>query len=143
MPTYSISQISHLSGLPSKTIRFYEDSGIISKVERKENGYRQYQESNLTELKLIKAARDLGLPLSEIKHLMTGCYSGHCSHSKETISDQIENYLSLLDNQINQLNQLKSKLSFLQNHLDCDGPYCCDLLHQLINLKPEGGDSND
>lgn len=142
MQTYSISQISLLSGLPVKTIRFYEDSGIISKIGRKENGYREYLESDLTELKLIKAARDLGLPLTEIKRLTVGGCSGHCSHSKRSISDQINNYLGLLNTQINQLINLRSRLTYLHSHLDCHGPYCCDLLHQLINLNPKGGDSN-
>lgn len=142
MNFYTIGKISQLTGLSTKTIRFYEETEVISKAQRGENGYRLYQESNLRELKLIKAARDLGLPITEIKQLMTGCHDGRCHHSQETVNHKLENYIDLLTSQINQLTQLKIKFTYLKNHLDCPGPYCCDLLHQLLSLQSEGGDFN-
>ena len=84
---------------------------------------------------MIKYARDLGLPLAEIKKLMVGCSDGNCEHSKEHNRQEIENYIDLLSERIKQMTILRQKLVLLQKN----GPYCCEILHQLvINDKQKG-----
>lgn len=146
MKKYTIGQIAKEVGLPAKTIRFYEDEGIINRPSRSENGYRFYNESDIEGMRIIKYARELGLPLAEMKKLMKGCDDGHCEHSQEYIRNSIDNYLGILEKKINQMTLLKSKLTGLKNELknkSCDqGKYCCDILHQLIVYK-DGGNQND
>lgn len=143
MNKYSIGETAKLTGLPTKTIRFYEDEGVISPALRGENGYRKYPVSAIDELKILKYARDLGLPLSEIKKLMRGCGNGDCQHTRKYIETSIENYLTLLDGKISQMQMLKSKLTglsrkFKTNDVSCDqGAFCCDILHQLIEDTPK------
>jgi len=127
MNKYSIGQVAKITGLSAKTIRFYEEQGVIESPSREGNGYRFYSEENLEEIKLIKNARDLGLPLSEIKKLTVGCENGDCSHSKEYVQKTIEGYLGLLTERITQMEKLKSRLKKLM----ANGPYCCEILHQL------------
>jgi DNA-binding transcriptional MerR regulator len=55
------------SGLSRDTMRFYERRGIITPPRRLPNGYRDYDERTLAELKFIAAARDVGFTLAEIK----------------------------------------------------------------------------
>ena len=55
------------SGLPRDTLRFYERSGLITPPRRLPNGYREYDEQTLAELKFISAAREVGFTLAEIK----------------------------------------------------------------------------
>jgi DNA-binding transcriptional MerR regulator len=55
------------SGLPRDTLRFYERSGLITAPRRLTNGYRDYDEHTLAELKFIAAAREVGFTLAEIK----------------------------------------------------------------------------
>jgi DNA-binding transcriptional MerR regulator len=55
------------SGLPRDTLRFYERTGLITPPRRLPNGYRDYDEHTLAELKFIAAARDVGFTLAEIK----------------------------------------------------------------------------
>lgn len=55
------------SGLPRDTLRFYERSGLITPPRRLSNGYRDYDEHTLAELKFIAAAREVGFTLAEIK----------------------------------------------------------------------------
>ncbi|MCL4384632.1 MerR family transcriptional regulator [Patescibacteria group bacterium] len=141
---YTIGQIAKQVGLPTKTIRFYEEEGVITPAQRGENGYRLYQEITVKELQMIKYARGLGIPLLEIKRLMKGCEEGHCSHSKQFVDENINRYLGELDSKIGQLNTLKNKLIELQKTLktqkaNCpSNEYCCDLLHQLIDLDQGG-----
>jgi MerR family copper efflux transcriptional regulator len=135
---YSIGQISRLVGLPTKTIRFYEVEKVISTPNRSDNGYRYYSYKEIEELRLLKYARDLGLPLVEIKKLMKGCEGGNCHHSREYIKDSISAYLLKLDTQLKQTKILQAKLKELKENVEnnpCEPyQYCCDLLHQLIDL---------
>ena len=62
-----IKLIEARSGLPRDTLRFYERSGLITPPRRRANGYRDYDEHTLAELKFIAAARDVGFTLAEIK----------------------------------------------------------------------------
>jgi MerR family copper efflux transcriptional regulator len=135
MKKYAIGQVAKITGLPTKTIRFYEEQGVIESPAREDNGYRYYSEENLEEIKLIKNARDLGLPLSEIKKLTVGCEHGDCTHSKEYVQQTIEKYIDLLSERITQMENLKSRLRKLLTN----GPYCCEILHQLsINDRKRG-----
>jgi len=135
MNKYAIGEVAKITGLPAKTIRFYEEQGVIGIPSREENGYRYYSEENLEEIKLIKNARDLGLPLSEIKKLIVGCKDGDCKHSREYVQKTIEGYLKLLTERITQMENLRSRLEKLM----ANGPYCCEILHQLsINEGKRG-----
>lgn len=150
MQKYTIGDTAKITGLPAKTIRFYEEEGVISPALRGENGYRQYPGKSVEELKVLKYARDLELPLSEIKKLMRGCKDGDCKHSRQYIQDSINNYLSLLDGKIEQMEILQKKLTGLNKKIgsgdtDCDGGiFCCNILHQLIDEpKTKGGEKDE
>ena len=56
MRKYEIGETAKITGLPAKTIRFYEEEGVISPALRGENGYRQYPEQSIEELKVLKYA---------------------------------------------------------------------------------------
>jgi DNA-binding transcriptional MerR regulator len=143
MKSYTIGQAAKLVDLPAKTIRFYEEAGIISATERAANGYRTYSETAIEELTLIKYARDLGLPVSEIKKLIVGCSCDQhsCEHTHAQIIADIENYTTILSAKINQFSILKDKLGQLKinlstNDKNCkDQHYTCNILRQLAEIK--------
>lgn len=145
MKNYTIGQVAKIVGLSAKTIRFYEDSGIISSPLRTENGYRSYSLSVLEEIKVIKYARDLGLPLSEIRKLTKGCENRNCCHPAEHIKSVITSYLALIDNKIQELNTFKTRLENFQPTLDNKNSYCCDIFHQIVlkTLNEKGGGTNE
>lgn len=62
-----IKMLETKSGLSRDTIRFYERRGLITTPHRLPNGYRDYDEHTLSELKFIAAAREVGFTLGEIK----------------------------------------------------------------------------
>lgn len=69
--TYSIGELSRRTGLTVKTIRFYSDRGVVP-TTRSAAGYRRYDAEALARLELIRALRDLGLPLGKIRQLLDG-----------------------------------------------------------------------
>ena len=66
-----IRDLEEKTGLDRATIRFYEKEGLIS-PERKDNGYREYSDENLSHLLKIKLLRQLGMSLETIKGLQKG-----------------------------------------------------------------------
>lgn len=140
----TIGTLGKRVGLPAKTIRFYEDIGLISQPKRADNGYRVYEEKAVEELTLIKNARDLGLPIPEIKKLMVGCENGDCEHAKEYVEKEIGDYVEKLDKNIEQMQTLRTRLKSLGKHIDtnedCNGTsYPCNILKQLTDVSKGGG----
>jgi len=67
----SIGQVSQQTQLPTKTIRYYEDTGLISPPKRGDNGYRFYDDDNIRQLHFAKAARQAGFSIAQTKELVT------------------------------------------------------------------------
>ena len=139
----TIGELAKQTGVPTKTIRFYESIGLIAEPERLNNGYRVYPESRVEELTIIKNVRDLGIPIPQIKKLMLGCPDGDCSHSGEYIDKEIVEYTEVLSTKISQLTHLKTQLQKLRKTVDaCDGDhsgkYCCNVLGQIAELSKGG-----
>lgn len=66
-----IGQLSSRTGLTTKTIRFYEQAGVLPEPRRQGSGYRDYDEDALTRLAFIKAAQGAGLTLAEIRQVIS------------------------------------------------------------------------
>ena len=66
-----IKSVEELVGITKKNIRFYEDQGLLS-PGRAENGYREYSSEDVQRLKQIKFLRKLGVPIDEIRRVLTG-----------------------------------------------------------------------
>jgi len=65
-----INQLSKLTNVLSKTIRYYEDVGLLPKASRNSNGYREYSSNDVDNLVFIRRCRELQIPLEKIKILI-------------------------------------------------------------------------
>lgn len=65
-----INELSRHTNVPAKTIRYYEEAGILPPPRRKPNGYREYAQGDIHRLKLVAGARRLDIPLEEIKEIL-------------------------------------------------------------------------
>jgi Cu(I)-responsive transcriptional regulator len=65
----NIAEVAARSGLPAKTIRYYEEIGLIRPL-RAANGYRQFRESDLHKLAFLGRARGLGFSIEDCRMLM-------------------------------------------------------------------------
>ncbi|MBH8551231.1 heavy metal-responsive transcriptional regulator [Nostocaceae cyanobacterium CENA357] len=106
-----IGQVTDLSGIPIRTIRYYETLGLIQSSGRTEGGFRQFSFDVITRLAFIKRAQHLGLSLEEIGEILQVYDQGQppCGDIKE----KLEEKLSQIDYQINQLLTLRSEIGEL------------------------------
>jgi DNA-binding transcriptional MerR regulator len=67
---YLIGTVSKESGVPRKTVRYYEEIGLLSPPFRTDGNYRLYGQETIEKLNFIKKAQSLGLTLAEIKGII-------------------------------------------------------------------------
>ncbi|XEC97796.1 MerR family transcriptional regulator [Paenibacillus tarimensis] len=67
----TISQFSERTGLRPKVLRYYEETGLIVPVQRSENGYRQYSESQIETAQLINSLRQADVSMSSIREFLS------------------------------------------------------------------------
>ena len=63
----SIGELSHLTGLSTHTIRFYESAGVLKPAGRASNGHRRYHGDDVLWLEFVLRLKLTGMPLAEIK----------------------------------------------------------------------------
>ena len=68
---YTIGELSKLSGISVRKLRFYSDKGLLPPTARAESGYRMYSAADLERLGLILALRDAGVSLAEIAKILS------------------------------------------------------------------------
>ncbi|MBI3319992.1 MAG: heavy metal-responsive transcriptional regulator [Candidatus Omnitrophica bacterium] len=76
--TFYISALSKQAGVPVKTIRYYEELGLLPTPSRTASGYRLYASDTADRLHFIKKAQNLGLRLDEIKEILELADRGRC-----------------------------------------------------------------
>ncbi len=67
---YTVQQLSRLTGLTPRTLRYYDDIGLLRPKRREENDYRLYGEADVVRLHRILRYREMGLALEEIGHML-------------------------------------------------------------------------
>jgi DNA-binding transcriptional MerR regulator len=106
-----IGQVTELSGVPIKTIRYYESLGLIKSSAITEGGFRQFLPDVLARLAFIKRAQNLGLNLEEIGEILNVYDQGQPPCSE--IQEKLEEKLVQIDHQIAQLLKLRSDIEVL------------------------------
>jgi DNA-binding transcriptional MerR regulator len=104
-----IGEVASESGLPIKTIRYYDDIGLLAPiVERSDTGYRLFRVDVLDRLAFIKRAQALGLHLNEIQQILSVHDQGElpCGQVKQYLEQKVAE----ISRQIESLQVLRSQL---------------------------------
>lgn len=115
--TLTIGQVSRLTGVPAKTIRFYEAEGVIAPPSRSEAGYRRYSLLDVRRLRLARRARLLGLALADVKLLVDQAFRSDCLEFGDQLLTRIADQQTNIDQRIAELQALKVELSELEQHV--------------------------
>jgi DNA-binding transcriptional MerR regulator len=103
-----IRDVVHLTGLPAKTIRYYEQIGILPPAARAANNYRRYEPDVIERLRFIASARSLGFSLTDVAEILA---------ARERGIAPCDRVLELLDMQLQQLDQRIANLLVLRDDL--------------------------
>jgi DNA-binding transcriptional MerR regulator len=127
-----ISEVARRSGVPAKTLRYYEDIRLLDAPSRSESGYRNYDEGILPRLTFIRSAQAIGLSLGEIRSIIALGDDGEtpCGHVLELLRRRSAE----TDRAIRDLRALKGELNRLVERAqgldptDCHPTGVCHLI---------------
>lgn len=123
-----IGEASELSGLPAKTIRYYEDIGLVQS-DRRENGYRDYGKVEIHKLKFIQRSRGLGFTVEQCRTLLS-LYKDP-DRSSADVRALAENHLEEIERKIQELAGMRDTLSQLVESCHGDHRPDCPILNDL------------
>ncbi|WP_181702240.1 Cu(I)-responsive transcriptional regulator [Chthonobacter albigriseus] len=124
----NIGEAAELSGLPAKTIRYYEDIGLL-KPPRTGNGYREYRDTELHKLRFLQRARSLGFSIEDCRHLLS-LYEDR-SRASADVRALAEARIRDVEVKIRELQAMKATLNRLVHACHGDDRPDCPILTDL------------
>jgi len=108
---YHIGELANLLDLSPRTIRYYEEIGLLNSIKRIEGGKRVYTDKDFQRLKFIQRLKHLGLTLSEMNEL-EDIYQIHRTNRKvlPRLLELLDNHAGKIDERIHNLNRLKEDI---------------------------------
>jgi MerR family transcriptional regulator, copper efflux regulator len=122
----TIGKAADLAGLPSKTIRYYQEVGLLPEGQRSEAGYRLFSATDIRRLRLIRRARILGLSLKDVKEIVDLAFVDGCGAFETRLGELIQLRIDDINRTVDELTQLKGDLISLQQTLASGEQSCGD-----------------
>jgi DNA-binding transcriptional MerR regulator len=118
-----IGELAAAAGTTTKTLRFYEDRGLLPRTERAANGYRDYGPEALSRLDFIRRGRIAGLTLAQIREVIDIRDAGEapCHHVYEVFAARVLD----IERQIADLDALRADLSQRRDQAGEADPSAC------------------
>ena len=133
--TYKIGQLAELTGLTQRTIRYYDELGLLKTSSRTQGGQRIYSDSDLLYIKRIMELKALSFSLEEIKAIIL--LGGDDESGEKRRAVLLENYRRKKKEAEKRKNAIENEIGELDWHImqleragnsfkDCPGPLCAD-----------------
>ncbi len=131
----NIGEAATKSGLPAKTIRYYEDIGLVQPKRRRANGYRDYDEQDLHLLTFVQRARSLGFTVEQCRELLDLYRDrGRASADVKSIAQA---RIADIRRKVAELKSMEATLVQLVDHCHGDGRPECPILDDLARSFSE------
>jgi DNA-binding transcriptional MerR regulator len=113
---YQIGELANLLELSPRTIRYYEEIGLLNSIKRIEGGKRIYTDKDFQRLRFITRLKHLGLTLSEMLEL-EDIYQIHRTDRKvlSRLLELLDTHAIKIDERINSLNKLRADITSYQD----------------------------
>ena len=129
----NIGDAASVSGLPAKTIRYYEDIGLI-RPRRGTNGYRDFRDADLHRLAFLARARSLGFTIEDCRTLLA-LHEDRRRTSAE-VKRIAEEHLANIDRKLAELDSIRRVLSRLVRRCHGDARPACPIIDDLAGGAP-------
>lgn len=129
----NISQAARLSGVPAKTIRYYESIDLIPEADRTAGGYRVYSDKDVARLRFIHHARRLGFSVKDVADLLAlwADRSRASADVKAVAARRVEE----IDAKIAELTSIRDTLLHLMDRCHGDERPDCPILDGLADAS--------
>ena len=132
----NIKSVSAATGLPAKTIRYYEDVGLVL-PQREANGYRVFSDTDMHKLAFLARARSLGFSLESCRTLLA-LYDDK-SRASADVKAIAEEHLSEIDQKLAELSAMRDTLAVLVRSCAGDDRPDCPILTDLAQDNSRTG----
>lgn len=134
----NIGEAAARSGVPAKTIRYYEDIALIESADRNANGYRAYSGEDVHTLRFIASARSLGFTVAQCRDLLA-LYRDR-ERSSADVKAIAASHVAEIDEKIESLRAMRATLSTLMHKCHGDDRPDCPIIEELAaGSAPETG----
>ncbi len=124
-----IGEAAKLSGMSAKTIRYYEDIGLVTPTRDPQSGYRDYSENDVHVLKFLHRARDLGFSVKQCRELLS-LYEDRDRASSD-VKAIAKSHLEDIRRKIEELQEMENTLKHLVSCCHGDDRPDCPILSGL------------
>jgi DNA-binding transcriptional MerR regulator len=116
--SYRIGELAAKVGLTERTIRYYEERGLLESVKRLDGGQRVYTDDDVRRLKFIQKLKVLGLSLAEMQELET-LYGRHHTNAKvlPRLIELLDAHLSTVSRRLGELTALRDEIRSYRQHV--------------------------
>jgi DNA-binding transcriptional MerR regulator len=125
----NISDIARVVGIAPSAVRFYERTGVLPPAHRGPNGYREYDENDLCNLRIVVSLRRLGLDLAVAGRLAALCQGGECDTMARDLLPLVSAQREAIARARDEIEELDRNLSALEVALtegDVDPNLCLE-----------------
>ena len=128
----NIGSVARETGVPAKTIRYYESIGLIPRARRSDNGYRHYVDTDVEVLRFIQRARRLGFSVNDVADLLALWHDkGRASADVKTLARR---HVAEVERRIAELDALRRTLVDLAERCHGDDRPDCPILDDLAGV---------
>jgi len=116
--SYRIGELAAKVGVTERTIRYYEERGLLESVKRLDGGQRVYTDDDVRRLKFIQKLKVLGLSLAEMQELET-LYGRHHTNAKvlPRLIELLDSHLATVSERLGELAALRDEIRSYRHHV--------------------------
>ena len=129
----NIGKAAKLSDMSAKTIRYYEDIGLVLPVGRNDAGYRDYSAREVHMLQFLNRARSLGFSVKDCRELLSLYNDGERASADVKVIAQT--HVDEISRKIDELKEMRLTLSALMNKCHGDDRPDCPILQGLAGVN--------
>jgi len=131
----NIGEAARASGVSAKTIRYYEEIGLIDAANRDANGYRDYSRADAELLRFIRHARAVGFGIKECR-MLVALYRDPNRHSRD-VKALAQAKIAEIDRRIAEFQHMRGELAALAAACPGDDDPECAILEELASADAQ------
>jgi len=124
--TYQIGEVAEMTGLTHRTLRYYEERGLLGERDHPAGKHRHYTDADVERLRRIQRFKDaIGHPLCEIKELLdmdeerkTLLEEAEATGSPQEKAEKLNRALAIFRTEIQAVKEQKNRIAEIERHFD-------------------------